>query len=122
MDISGECGTNNFITIVGGKSDFYLTDLQLGNQCSESSPHYILKVKEGQIMNISGIIMQPSIISGGTYGTIKDRSNNKLTIIGDGPRKKHLLSSSSNEVEIMISENANTFNRFMLHVEGKIKI
>ena len=119
LDISGDCKTNNPTLIVTTKPEFYITDMQLAETCLGNNKRFILRAKEGQVLNISEVNLQNSFIGDGTYGTLKDLSNNKLEIIADGPREKHLLLSSSNEVELTITDNAASNNRFMLHVSGK---
>ena len=116
--MSEECKTNDPIVIDADKPDFHFTDIQLAQTCTGSNKRFIVRAKEGQVLNISEVNLRNSFMGDGTYGTIKDISNNKMKIIGDGPRGKHLLLSSSNEVELTITDNSASNNRFMLHVSG----
>ena len=104
----------NIIQITDSTS--YLADRQLNLNCPVSS-RFVLKAKEGQIMNISEINMQTD--GHQPYGSLNDKSSIRRVMIGDGPRENHLLLSSSNEIELTVSENTNSFNRFMLKVMGE---
>ena len=69
-------------------------------------------------MNISQINLQHTISTNNIYGTIKDIAVNKRVLIGEGPRNKQLLVSTSHELELTLTAKEESSNRFMLHITG----
>ena len=117
MTIESTCNSQKTNVIEATDSKFYLSDLQLNPNCP-SVNQYILKAKEGQILNISELNINTGNNGHSSYGTLKEKENDRRVFIGNGPRENHLLISSSNEVELTVSSNPNSFNRFILSVEG----
>ena len=120
MNIESTCNSQRANVIEPTDSKFYLSDLQLNPNCPSVNQH-ILKAKEGQIFNISEMNINIGDNGHSSYGTLKDKANDRRVFIGNGPRENHLLISSSNEVELTVSSNSDSFNRFLLRIEGKLR-
>ena len=78
----------------------------------------MVQAKEGQIMNVSQINLQHDLGNNNIYATIKDTGSNNKVLVGDGPIQKQLIVSSSNKLELTLTEHEATENRFMLHITG----
>ena len=69
-------------------------------------------------MNVSQINLQHNE-NDNIYATIRDVKANKNVLIGEGPRHKQLLLSTSHELEITLTkQNGAIDNLFMLHIKG----
>ena len=71
-------------------------------------------------MNVSQINLQHNVEMNDIYATIKDIGTDKKALIGDGPRYKQLMMSSSNELELVLETNQANANLFMLHISGNM--
>ena len=117
MDVDGHCLSSQPI-VFEVTNNKHLTELQLKQPCFSSNQAFVLRVKEGQVMNISLINLEKSLINNEIYGTIKDKTATKEVVFGSGPREKHLVESSSNEIELKLSHDHNQHSRFMLFMTG----
>ena len=96
----------------------YVTDLQLKRTCVSRQKALILTVKDGQFLNISMINFKTSLVNDEIYGTINDVRANKEVMLSTGPRVRHVIQSSSSELELKLLQNSGSHNRFMLHITG----
>ena len=97
--------------------DFFLSENKL-IPCIVPNKELLIQAKDGQILNISQINLDHSGNNQGTYGSVKDTTNGKHVLIGHGPREKHLIVSTSNEIAVTVSNDDLEDNRFMLHFQG----
>ena len=119
LDINNQYKQNQQLIIEASKTNFYLADTQLRHCLSANQEKVIIQAKEGQIMNVSQINLKHDASNNNIYATIKDVGSNQNVLIGDGPRHKQLVVSSSHELELTLTEqNVAPENRFMLHIEG----
>ena len=113
-----DCSTTQSMT-VEATNDVYVSDEQLKATCITDNRALLITAKAGQVMNISMINFERSLITDKIYGTFKDGKANKEVIFGSGPRIRHLLQSSANQLELKLSQSKEENNRFMLHISGK---
>ena len=97
--------------------DFYLSESQLA-KCIHQNKELIIKTKDGQVMNISQISLDHSGNNQSPYGSVKDVTSGKQSLIGHGPRNNNLMLSTSNRIAIILSGVNSEETRFMLHIQG----
>ena len=100
------------------KNDVYTSDVQLSEATETNNEALIFTAKDGQVMNISMVNLMESLATNDVYGTLKDKKTNKEVVFGSGRRFKNLIQSSSNELELKLSERIGSHNRFLLHIAG----
>ena len=121
LNIRSDCKQMQQFVIEATKPEFYLADTQLRTCATPNKGGITIQAKEGQVMNVSVINLQHSAGANSIYATLKDIGANKNVLIGDGPRHKHLVLSSSNELELTLREpDEITENQFMLHIKGRL--
>ena len=117
VNIEEHCSSSHSI-VLEANLDGYITELQFRQACLTPNKALDMRVKDGQVMNVSIINIHRSFINDQIYGTIKDKAAIKEVVIGSGPREKYLLQSASNELELRLTQNEESQNRFMLHITG----
>ena len=118
LDTGNICNQNQPTFIEASKPEFYLANTQLTKCVSINQQSIIIQAKEGQVMNVSRILLQNSAGSNNIIATIEDIHNGNKAFIGDGPRKKQLIVSTSHEIELTLTDRETTDNHFMLHIKG----
>ena len=116
LDTGNACNSNQ-LTALDVSDDFFLSENQL-SQCISHNQEFLVQTKVGQVMNISQINLDHSGNNQSPYGSVKDVTSGKQSLIGHGPRKNQLMQSSSNEIAIILSGVESEDNRFMLHIQG----
>ena len=117
MAISKPCAQNSNVQIEIPSKEVYLASDNIHSSCVSNGNTLTLYSNEGQTLNITMIdINDNDAPTDQIYGTINDPANDNRIMIESGPRKRNLMSTLSNTVEISLQSSS----PFLLHVIGEL--